>query len=250
MTGTVLSELKAGVRTITLNRPDKLNAMNDDLIRDAAKAFREANADADTRAVVFRGAGRAFCAGDDLTAHDEAPDEAKMRAQVDALQAVTREIVLGNKVVVGAIHGWAVGGGFEWAIDCDLPLWAESARAFFPELRWGMFVTGGVTSILPKIVGLTRAKEMILLGQRFAAAELLEMGVAWRVVPDDDLFAEAAAVAAKVAELPPKSVTDFKRVISRAANLDVEGAMALETEAAIRGAVDPESIERIKAFGK
>ena len=249
MAGTVLSELEGGIRTITLNRPDKLNAMNDELIGDAAKAFREANADAETRAIVFRGAGRAFCAGDDLTVHDDEPDEAEMRATVDALQAVTREIVLGNKVVVGAIHGWAVGGGFEWAIDCDLPIWAESARAFFPELKWGMFVTGGVTSILPKIVGLTRAKEMILLGERFGAAALLEMGVAWRVVPDERLFEEARAVAAKIAELPPKSVTDFKRVISRAANLDVEGAMAMETEAAIRGAIDPESIARIKAFG-
>jgi enoyl-CoA hydratase/carnithine racemase len=172
-----------------------------------------------------------------------------VRNIVDELQSVTRAIVLGNKVVVGAINGWAVGGGFEWAINCDLPIWGESARAFFPELKWGMFVTGGVTSILPKIVGLTKAKEMIILGERYGAQELLELGLAWRVAADDRLMAEAEEVAGRIAELPPKAVTDFKRVISRASSQDVETAMALETEAAIRGSVDPDSIARIKEFG-
>ena len=249
MTEVVLSELKDGIRTITLNRPDVLNAMNDELILGAAEAFRAANADPETRVVIFTGAGRAFCAGDDLTVHGEVPDEHALRNTIDALQAVTREVVLGNKVVVGAINGWAVGGGFEWAINCDLPIWGASARAFFPELKWGMFVTGGVTSILPKLVGLTKAKEMIILGERYGAAELLELGLAWRVVPDEGLMDEAREVAGRIAELPNKAVTDFKRVIARASCQDVEAAMALETEAAIRGAVDPDSIARIKEFG-
>ncbi len=250
MSEVVLSELKDGVRTITLNRPEKLNAMTGELIRATAVAFRAANADAATRAVIFRGAGRAFCAGDDLAEHGTTGADSDTRATIDALQAVTREIVLGNKVVVGAIHGWAVGGGFEWAINCDLPLWAESARAFFPELKWGLFVTGAVTTLLPKIVGLTRAKEMILLGERYGARELHRLGVAWRVVPDADLFAEAEAVAARIAALPPAAVADFKRVITRAAHRDVELALGLETEAAVRGSADPEAIARIREFGR
>ena len=245
----VASALTEGIRTITLNRPDKLNAMNRDLVIETAAAFRAANADPDTRVVIFRGAGRAFCAGDDLGAHAASPSEAGVRAAVDNIQAVTREIVLGNKVVIGAIHGWAVGGGLEWAINCDLALWAESARGFFPELEWGMFVTGGVTAILPRTIGLQRTKELVLLGERHSAREFHALGLAWRVVPDEKLFGEAEAVAAKIAALPPSAVRDFKRVVNRAAYGDVEGAMALETEAAIRGAIDPESLERIKSFG-
>ncbi len=249
MPDAVLSELADGVRTITLNRPDKLNAMNDALIDGAANAFEAANADPATRAIVFRGAGRAFCAGDDLTAHDEAPDEAAMRALVERLQAVTRAIVLGDKVVVGAIRGWAVGGGFEWAINCDLGIWGEGAKAFFPELEWGLFVTGGVTAMLPTIAGLNRAKGMILLGDRYSAAELMAMGLAWRVVPDEQVFDEAARIAARIAALPAGAVRDFKRAINRCAYGDVEAAMAAETEATIRGSLDPESLERIKRFG-
>ena len=157
---------------------------------------------------------------------------------------------MGRKVVVGAIHGWAVGGGFEWAIDCDLPIWGHGARAFFPELKWGMFVTGGVTAILPGIVGPARTKKMILLGQRYGAAQLLEMGVAWRVVPDEELFAEAEAVAIRIAALPAPAVADFKRIIDRAPYMDVESAMALETEATVRGIMDPETSARIKEFAK
>ena len=248
MSDTVLSELKDGIRTITLNRPDKLNAMNREMVAALAETFHDANADGGTRVIIFRGGGRAFCAGDDLTEHEDNPTATSLRTGVDNIQAVTREIVLGNKIVVGAIHGWAVGGGLEWAVNCDLPLWAESARGFFPELQWGRFVTGGVTSTLPHIVGLTRTKELILLGERHTAQEFHEMGLAWRVVLDDKLFEEAEAVAAKIAELPTLAVTDFKRVINRACYMDVEGAMALETEAAIRGAIDPASLERIRKF--
>ena len=103
--------------------------------------------------VIFTGAGRAFCAGDDLKAHRHPETEAEARAWIEAIQQVTREIVLGRAPVIGAINGWAVGGGFEWAINCDFSIWARSARAFFPEVRWGWFVTGGVTSLLPARVG-------------------------------------------------------------------------------------------------
>ena len=250
MSKVVLSELKNGIRTITLNRPEKLNAMNRELIRATGAAFSEANGDNETKVVVFRGAGRAFCAGDDLTQHRESPVESEVRDEIEALQAVTREIVMGGKVVIGAIHGWAVGGGFEWAIDCDLPIWGRSARAFFPELEWGMFVTGGLTTILPRIIGLVRAKEMILLGQRYSAEQLLEMGIAWRVVPDDELFAEAEAVAARIAALPATAVADFKHVIARACYMDVESAMALESEATVRAFMDPETTARVKEFAR
>lgn len=250
MAETVLSTLDAGVRTITLNRPDVLNAMNDTLIRDTRDAFAEANADPETRAIVFTGAGRAFCAGDDLAQNPLSSDEAQARPLIDALQQVTREMVLGSKIVVGAINGWAVGGGFEWAIDCDLPIWAESAKGFFPELQWGLFVTGGVTSLLPRIVGPAKAREMLILGERYDAAELHRLGVAWRVAPDGTLMDEAVAVARRIAELPPRAVADMKRTLVRVSAAELEAAMHLETEATVRATMDPETHTRIAEFSK
>ena len=251
MTDVLLNTLENGIRTISLNRPEKLNAVNRDVTAAVEQAFREANDDEDTRVIVFRGEGRAFCAGYDLASHgDGERSPMEVRIGVDRLQAITRHIVLGNKVVIGAIQGWAVGAGLEWAINCDLSVWGESARAFFPELEWGLFVTGGVTAILPRNAGLSNTKELILLREKHSAARLKELGLAWRVVPDDQLYEEAYAVAAKIAELPPLAVLDFKKTINRAAYLDVESAMALETEATVRGSAAAEAAERISAFKK
>ncbi len=163
---------------------------------------------------------------------------------------MTREIVLGDKVVVGAIHGWAVGGGLEWAINCDFPIWADSARGFFPEIGLGLFVTGGVTTLLPKLAGLHKAKELILFGDRFSAQEALEAGIAWRVVPEDRIFEEARSVAERIAALPERQATDLKRVINRACHLDIEAAMSLETDATVRSFLDPDTAGRVAAFGK
>ena len=113
---TVLSEVEAdGIRVVTLNRPERLNAMNRTLIDEVAQAFDHAHADPATRVIVFTGAGRAFCAGDDLVEHTHPASEAEARELVDAIQRATHAILGGDKVVVGAINGWAVGGGFEWA---------------------------------------------------------------------------------------------------------------------------------------
>lgn len=247
---TILSSLgENGVRTITLNRPEALNAMNGRLVREVALAFDEANADDATKVIIFTGSGRAFCAGDDLVEHSHPGSEAEAREAIDAIQRATRAISLGDKVVVGAINGWAVGGGFEWAINCDFPIWAHSARAFFPELYWGMFVTGGVTALLPALVGLNKARELLFLGERQSADALHVMGLAWRVVPDDALLDEARLVASKLAALPQGAVCDMKRTLARTASADLEVAIKLETEATVRGFLDPETIERIKEFG-
>ena len=145
-------------------------------------------------------------------------------------------------------HRWAVGAGLEWAINCDLAVWGESARAFFPELEWGLFVTGAVGAIAPRQMSLSNFKELVLLREKTGAARLHELGLAWRVVPDGEVFDHAMAVAARVAELPPDGVVDFKRITNRAAYSDVETAMAMETEATIRGALAPAAAAEIEKF--
>ncbi len=246
---TVLSGLdENGVRTISLNRPDSLNAMNPQLIEDVAKAFEDANGDPATRAILFTGEGRAFCAGDDRKEHVHPESETQARALVTRIQRVTRAIVYGGKPVVGAINGWAVGGGFEWAINCDFPIWAEGAKGFFPEISLNLFVTGGVTSLLPALVGFNTAREMLFLGERYDARALFDLGVAWRVVPDDQLQDEARSVATRLAALPPLSVRAMKRVLAQTAATDLNLALNLETEATIAGFLDPETTSRLKAF--
>ena len=241
-------EVEEGVCRITLNRPDSLNAMNRALIDETAEAFARANADDDVRAILFTGAGRAFCAGDDRQEHQHPENEAQALDLVKAIQRVTDEIVLGRKPVVGAINGWAVGGGFEWAINCDFSLWAESAKAFFPEVSLNLFVTGGVTSLLPALAGLNKAREMLFLGERYSAIELWEMAIAWRVVEDNNLVKEATVVARKLADLPPLSCQAMKRVLNQTAMSNLKAAMVLETEATVTGFMDPETTRLLKSF--
>ena len=246
---TVLSQLdSSGVRTVSLNRPDSLNAMNRQLIDDVAQAFDDANADQATRVIIFTGEGRAFCAGDDRREHKHPENEQQARDLVNAIQQATRAIIFGEKPVVGAINGWAVGGGFEWAINCDFPIWAKSAKAFFPEVSLNLFVTGAVTSLLPALAGLNKAREMLFLGNQYQASELERIGVAWRVVDDDVLLGEAHTVAEQLSQQPPLALKAMKRVLNQCAASDINQALKLETEATISGFLDPKTTDLLKKF--
>ncbi len=245
---TVEYEVSDQIATIRLNRPECLNAMNRQLVDDVASAFHQANADQRARVILFCGAGRAFCAGDDRRAHQHFTDEASAREFVDAIQQATREILFGEKIVVGAIQGWAVGGGFEWALNCDFSLWGSTAKAFFPEVSLNLLVTGGITSLLPAIVGLGKAREMLLLAEHHEAAALQDLGIAWRVVDDDSLLAEARALAARLAALPPHSSRAIKRVLNQVATISIESALQLETDATVAGFLDPETTRLLQDF--
>jgi enoyl-CoA hydratase/carnithine racemase len=250
MTGTVLTEdVEGGLRVLTLNRPHRLNAILPELLEDLVAALQAADSDASVRAVVLTGAGRAFCAGDDLKDFDaQTADEASTRAYIERIQDVTRAIMLGSKPVIGAIRGWAVGGGLEWVINCDFAVAAVGTRFFFPEISLGVFVTGGVTLLLPRLVGLQRARELILLGERFDAAQAHAWGLVWKVVPDGELMTEALALARRIAALPAERARDLRRILAGEAGR-LEAAMAAETEATIRGFLDPETARRVAGFG-
>ncbi len=246
---TVLSRMEeGGVRVISLNRPESLNAMNRSLIDDVARAFDDANLDQETKAIIFTGEGRAFCAGDDRNEHVHPENEAEARDLVEAIQRATRAMVFGQKPVVGAINGWAVGGGFEWAINCDFPIWAETAKGFFPEVSLNLFVTGAVTALLPALAGLARAREMLFLGERYDARQLQDYGVAWRVVPDAELIQTARTLAEKLARQPQLSVRAMKRTLNSVATADLNRALQLETDATVAGFMDPETTRLLKAF--
>ncbi len=251
MTGTVLTEdLGDGVRKISLNRPERLNAIVPELLDDLVAALTEADKDETVGAIVLTGEGRAFCSGDDLKDfEDQVSDDAGTTAYVERIQDVTRAMLLGNTPVVGAIRGWAVGGGLEWVINCDFAIAAEGTRFFFPEISWGLFVTGGVTELLPRLVGLQTARDMILFGERFDAQQAHDWGMIREVVPDEDLLEKSTTLAKRLAALPRGPVQDLRRILTRPGGASLEMAMALETEATVKGFLDPETARRIKGFG-
>jgi len=252
MAGTVLAEdAGGGVRVITLNRPRRLNAIVPELLEELIAALGAAEADPGVGAVVLTGAGRAFCAGDDLKEFAaQSADAATARAYIERIQDVTRAMMLGGTPVIGAVRGWAVGGGLEWVINCDFAIAAEGTRFFFPEVAWGMFVTGGVTELLPRLVGLQRARALILLGEKFDAGQAREWGLVWKVVGDGALMEEALALARRVAALPAGPVRALRRILAGRAGAGLAPAMAAETEATVHGFLDAETARRIAGFGR
>jgi enoyl-CoA hydratase/carnithine racemase len=251
MNDLVLSQRKDGIAILTLNRPERLNAINDALVQALRRALAAALADAECSVILLTGAGRAFCSGDDLEDFPaQSRNEDIARRYLEDLQDVTRLMIMGEKMVVGAVHGWAVGGGLEWAIDCDLLLLAEGTRLCFPEVKWGMIPTGGITQILPRKIGLSRAQQLILFGDVIDAKAALDMGLAWRTVPGDQLLAEAEACAARIAALPQHAVRQLKHALARSAYLPLEDIMAIEVDAVTKAFIDPVTAARVADFRK
>ncbi len=249
MASTVLVSRNNFVCTLTLNRPERLNALNSTMLEEFRATLEDANRDDSVGAIVLTGTGSSFCSGDDLKEFDEQSSNPKHTHKfVESIQDITRQLVFGEKVVVGAIRGWAVGGGLEWAINCDLAVFSENTRCFFPELKWGMFPTGGVTAMLPKMIGLIKTRELMLLGETFDANDALAMGLAWKVVPDDEVLEMAHETAEKIAALPRTAVRDLKRVLSQVNIPDFEKTLDLETEATVRGILDPDTKIRVGDF--
>ena len=244
----VLSTQDDAICTITLNRPKCLNAMNEPLLKALKGAIFNANTDPSTNVIVLRGAGRAFCTGKDLKEHQELGlnREAAQRA-ITLLHETSREILFGEKIVIAGVYGWAVGGGLELMIACDLVVLAESTRLFFPEMSLGLFVTGGVTTLLPHMIGFSRAKALILSGEQLDAQAAKDFGLVWRVVADEEFEEELLQSAQKISMMPQQSQRDLKKIMIAGLQQDIENAFEMEAEAAERSSLDQETLERVNA---
>ena len=190
----LLTAVQDGILILSLNRPEKLNAINNELARALRDALARADATPEVRAVLLQGKGRAFCAGRDVSQGPSDDD-------LELTQQVSSAIVHCSKPVVAAVQGWVVGAGLEWMLDADITIAARSARFRFPEASLGVFVTGGVSALLPAAVGLQRAKALLLLGEEFSPADALAWGLVWSVADDDALEVQALRVTRRVASL-------------------------------------------------
>lgn len=220
----LLSAVHDGVLTLTLNRPDKLNAIDNDLARALLAALADAAADPTVRVVLLQGAGRAFCAGRDISAPPTEDD-------LVLVQAVAQAIVTLPQPVVAAVHGWTVGAGLEWMLDADVVIAADNARFKLPEASIGVFVTGGISATLPASAGLSRAKALMLLGEAFDAAQAQAWGLVWRVVPADALADQTQQIAARLAAVQPDLARQFKKVLNELGLAAFKGAIELENQA-------------------
>ena len=214
----VLERQEGGVRVLTLHRPETLNALTTEDMRELGARLEDAAADARTRAVVVTGAGGAFSAGGDAAFLQELPrmSDAAIRDVVyGAFQRPIRAIRAMDKPVVAAVDGAAVGAGCELALACDVRLASERARFGEVWIRLGCVPALGGMYLLPRIVGLGRATQMILTGEIVDAEEALRIGLVTRVIPADGLLEAALALATTLAAGPARALAAAKRAINQ-----------------------------------
>ena len=247
---TVLLECQEHVATLMLNRPEALNAINADLLRDLRAACRELEADERVWAVVVRGAGdRAFCVGADLKERRgmDVPATQKLRAQ---LVRAFRELNALPMPTIAAVHGWALGGGFELALCCDLIVAADDARFGLTEVTLGIIPGGGGTQLLPRLIGKSLAKLLIYTGRRIEAAEAERLGIVVRVVPAAELQSAAFALAEEIAANAPISLRQAKKAIEGGFHLDLDTAFAFEAEIYNATLLSEDRLEGLRAFAE
>jgi 2-(1,2-epoxy-1,2-dihydrophenyl)acetyl-CoA isomerase len=222
-------ELTESVARVHLNRPHRLNAVVPELTAGLVAAFNRARDDG-ARVVVLAGRGRAFCSGHDLK--EQLPPETVLatRLRVEQIQDVTRAIRRFPGPVIAAVHGYALGAGCEFALGCDLVMAAEDAQFGFPEVSVGLSVTGGISRLLPLLVGPVRAKELLLVGERFGAARALELGLVNQVTAAGEHEQAAAALAARLRDRPPLAMALAKQALDRGADCALEEALAAEVD--------------------
>jgi 2-(1,2-epoxy-1,2-dihydrophenyl)acetyl-CoA isomerase len=222
-------ELDESVARVYLNRPHRLNAVVPELTAGLIEGLARAGRDG-ARVVVLAGRGRAFCSGHDLKEPISQESILQTRTRVAAIQDVTRAIRRFPGPVIAAVHGYALGAGCEFALGCDLVVAAEDAQFGFPEVSVGLSVTGGISRLLPLLVGPVRAKELLLLGERFTAARALEFGLVNRVSAVGEHEVAAAELAAKLKAQPALALALAKEALDRGADCALEEAMATEVD--------------------
>lgn len=229
----VLLEKRDGYAIVTLNRPDQMNALSRALRRDFISVFDAAVADPTVRVVILTGAGKAFCAGFDLkelgSGHTENAAE-----EVDNAMARAMERFPGP--IIGAVNGHAVTGGFELALACDVLIASEHARFADTHARVGMLPGWGLSQKLPRLIGVSRAKEISFTGAPIFARQACEWGLVNHVVPADQLMPRALKLAEDMCACVPHVLLQYKRLIDDGLSMPLKDALAWEERRAIDSA--------------
>lgn len=215
------------VATVTLNRPDAMNACTTALLERLIAVFAELEDRQDVRCVVLRGRGRAFCVGADIAERQGMSLDAQRRRRriaPDAFGAMRRF----SRPVIAQVHGYAIGSGLELALGCDIIVAATGTVMCLPETAKASIPAGGGTQTLPRLVGSARAKELIFTSRRFTAEEAERWGMVNHVVPAEELDAKVAALCAEIVAVSPVSCAQAKRAIDLGLSMTVEDGVKLE----------------------
>lgn len=246
----VLVSLESGVLRVTLNRPEKLNAFNLDLHKGLAEAMTRAESDGAVRCLLITGAGRGFCAGADLTTRDmKSPAPLDLGAMLDAhYNPLVKRMRALPKPIVCAVNGVAAGAGANFALACDIVLAARSASFIQAFVKIGLVPDCGGSYFLPRLAGMQRAMALAMTGERLSAEDAERCGIVWKVVDDDKLMTEAAALATRLAAGPTRSLGLIKQAMYASAGNTLAAQLDLERDLQRQASRTEDYAEGVRAF--
>jgi len=244
----IIIKKEDNVGWIILNRPHRLNAMTIELLNELSTALDEFEVDKDVRCIVIMGAGdKAFSVGADITSFSNLTPVTAVETSSRG-QEVMSKIEKISKPVIAAINGYALGGGLELALACDFRIASEASQLGQPEIKLGIIPGWGGTQRLPRIIGLAKAKELIMLGDRIAADEALRIGLVHKVVQVNKFEEEVKAFAKKLADGPPVALKYAKHALNLGIQTSLEAGLRIEAEAFGTVISSKDVIEGITAF--
>jgi len=251
----IIYDKSDGIATITLNRPERMNAFTPQMLDEWLAALQDAHVDPDVRVVILTGTGRGFCTGADVSGGAAASLMERGLSLVenrnflrDSVQRIPRLVSLLEKPYIAAVNGAAVGAGMDMASMCDIRFAADSARFGMTYVRMGLVPGDGGAYFLPRIVGTARALDLIWSGRLFDAKEALAMDYVSAVVPADELMDYTRAYAAKLAKGPAVAIQQSKRLVYRSAHLPLDAALDLAQQAMFISQSSEDAREGPRAF--
>ena len=250
----LLYEVKDGIATLTLNRPERLNALGGTLRQDLHDAVTRAGADPEVRVMVVTGAGKGFCSGGDVKVMGEAKAGQRERPLIEKIAPGRDRTLLAMREapqpIIAAVNGAAAGAGMNLALGCDLRIASTNAKFTQAFVKRGLHPDWGGTYFLPRVVGMAKACEMIFTGEVIDAAEALRLGIVSQVVAPEELLPTAYDLARRIAAGPPVAIRLAKRSLYANEDLDLRGALQMETMAQNICFETEDATEGIRAFGE
>lgn len=251
MTSSVLIKPIGAVLQLHLNRPARLNAVTEELYTTLLDALAQTRRDPKIKVVILTGAGRAFCVGADLKAHQagaRTPLQKRHYLQLANRVCITLRTL--EKPIIAAVNGYALGAGAEMALSCDFMLMKKGAQIGFPEVSLGTFVGGGISQTLARLVGLAKARELLFLGERIEAQEALRIGLATRAIAEAQFETEVATFAERLAEKAPLSMALAKNQLNEGTEKRYTDVLCAELEGILACMMTEDWAEGIKAFAE
>ncbi|PFO04466.1 enoyl-CoA hydratase [Bacillus sp. AFS076308] len=246
----VLYKVENHIGYVTVNRADVLNCFNYETLFELQEAVNAISLSQDVHVVIFTGAGeKAFSAGADLKER-KTLTETEVKRNVKAIRDVFNSIALLPQPTIAAVNGYALGGGFEWLLSCDFAIAAEGISLGLTETSWAIIPGAGGTQRLPRLIGETKAKELIFTAKKLSAKEALDLGIVLEVVPRNQLIPSCEEFAAKIMKNGPVAIRQAKYAITRGLNTDLQTGLEIEAKAYELTIPTKDRIEALNAFSE